>query len=174
MAKQYYYLVASLPYLKFADQPAITKKIFLEECEKWLSPKEVEAILSLEDVHGTGESAFLALREWKEFDLSFRQGLLSYREERQKGNDKKGFVSGNALEAGNPLEMEMNFEKARWDFLENLQVGHYFDIQKIMIYFLQLGILVRLAKFDKDKGEAYFHEICEVKYGNEAGEGPIS
>lgn len=146
----------------------MTRESFLEECGKWLSPRDMEELGALDGEEET-ESASAVLKAWQEFNMSLKKDLASFREERKKGNEKKpGFLAGKVLEQANPLEMELYLEKAKWDFLENLEVGHFFDIGKLAVYYLKLGILVRLEKFDKDKGETYFHEICEVKHDNAA------
>ena len=167
MGSGYYYLTASLPQLKFKEEAPFRGEQFLEECEKWLSPGDMKEIMFSAVVCSDGAFNSPVLEKWREFDRVFRQELAEYREERKKGMDRKpAFLAGKILEQVNPLEMEISFEKARWDFLESLSVGHFFDVEKLVIYYLQLGILTRLGKFNKDKGEAYFHEICEVKYGD--------
>ena len=50
MSNKYYYLIASLPYLKFGDQPPIFKAAFITECEKWLSPEDMVLVNSA-DIH---------------------------------------------------------------------------------------------------------------------------
>lgn len=167
MSRAYYYLLASLPQLNFRGDPPVTEENFLEECEKWLSPGDMREITALGGGCLTEKCRLPVLTMWRDFDLSLRKELAEYREERVTGvGQKPASLAGKILEQANPLEMEKWFEKTKWDFLENLAGGHFFDIERLVIYYLQLRILVRLETFNKDKGETYFHEICEVKYDN--------
>ena len=166
MTKKYYYLVASLPYLEFNKDIAINKAKFLEECEKWLTPKDFE-LLSSADI--CSETAFLGttdlFRTFKEKDDEITKELAAFREARRRGEEPR--VEGNiriAVEQENPLLMEREIEKIRWDYFEEVKTGHYFDINFLVIYFLQLQLMERLAGFDKDKGESYFYKLCEVNY----------
>jgi hypothetical protein len=179
MNREYYYLAASLPYLKFREEPPFTMEQFLEECEKWLSGKDMQEIREslrppVREVSGSGRqnggSFSPVLREWITFNSALKNDIAAYREERKKGGEKKpSGEAGKILEAGDPLEMELYFEKVRWEFLDDLAAGRFFDIGKLIVYCVQLSILERLAKFEKDKGETFFHEICEVKYEYASG-----
>ena len=60
--------------------------------------------------------------------------------------------------------MEEALERIRWDFLEGKTAENMFDINWLVLYFLKLQIAERLTTFDKDKGESFFYELCEVKY----------
>ena len=137
MSNAYYYLVASLPHLAFGDAPPISRERFLEECAKWLTPSDL-ARLSKE-----------ALEGWKEFDLGFRGEIKEAREAQSK----------NILGETNPLFMEKRFEEARWNFLEDKELGHHFDLEILTIYLLKLRILERLAGFDTEKGKVVFESI---------------
>ncbi|MFA6636261.1 MAG: DUF2764 family protein [Candidatus Omnitrophota bacterium] len=167
MSSEYYYLTASLPHLTFKTEPPFSKERFLDECEKWLSRGDLESLLAADNAEEARAGNSQVLAKWKEFDLSLKKELAEYRRERRGGTERKpGNLAGKVLSAANPLEMELSLERARWDYLDDLAVGHFFDIGKLIVYYLQLGILVRLAKFDKDKGETYYYEMGEVKYDN--------
>ncbi len=80
MNKDYYYLVASLPYLLFGDEPPISSPKFLEECGKWVPPVQLRRILSakLQDDEIKGEDAE-PVREWKMFNLELKKELARVR-----------------------------------------------------------------------------------------------
>ena len=167
MSSEYYYLTASLPYLTFKAEPPVSKERFIEECEKWLSFGDLESLLAADNAEEPGAGNSPVLVKWKEFDLSLKKELAEYRQERKRGADRKpDNLAGKVLSAANPLDMELSLERVRWDYLEDLATGHFFDIGKLIVYYLQLSILERLAKFDKDKGETYYYEMGEVKYDN--------
>lgn len=137
MSNTYYYLVASMPHLAFGAAPPISREKFLEECAKWLTPSDF-AKLSEGELEG-----------WKGFDLGFRVEIKEAREGRSK----------NILGETNPLLMEKRFEQARWNFLEDKELGHHFDLEILTIYLLKLRILERLAGFDTEKGKVVFESI---------------
>ncbi|MBD3426926.1 MAG: DUF2764 family protein [Candidatus Omnitrophica bacterium] len=171
MRNKHYYLVASLPYLIFEDEPPVSSASFLEECRKWLSDEEMRTVKSA-DISGGGESAGggTVLSEWLSFDRRLRKSLALFRKARKSGEQ---FRAENALksitEQENPLLMEKEFERLRWRFLEEKAAGFFYDINSLVIYYLQLQILQRLASFDRDKGERYFYELCEVDYEQAIG-----
>ena len=55
----------------------------------------------------------------------------------------------------------------RWDYLADKELSFLFDINSLILYFLKLQILERIDSFDKDKGERFFYNICEVNYEQE-------
>ena len=60
--------------------------------------------------------------------------------------------------------MEQMIERIRWNFLDSLESGNFFDLNFLVIYFLKIQILERLQSFDKEKGKKVFEAMCEVKY----------
>jgi hypothetical protein len=58
-----------------------------------------------------------------------------------------------------PLQAEELLNRARWSYLDELEVGHYFDIEKILVYALRLQILARKALFEEDKGVEMFQKV---------------
>jgi len=163
---KYYYLVASIPYIKFGDIPPYTKDKFIEEGRKWLSPEDMKRLLSadLENPEIAPEDIEL-LKDWKRFDMFLREGLARARAAR-KNNDgyKVSDELKNIIEQPNPLLMEMALEETRWDYIEGKSVIYQFDVNWLVLWFLQLQILERIQRFNKDKGEKFFYETCEVKY----------
>ncbi|MGD9015650.1 MAG: hypothetical protein PVI33_06480, partial [Candidatus Omnitrophota bacterium] len=73
---KYYYLIASLPLLKFTEAPFLSGTSFITEAKKWLSPDDF-AILSKVDINNflIDEKDTPLLRKWKEFEYSNRSEL---------------------------------------------------------------------------------------------------
>ncbi len=166
MTNKYYYLVASLPYLKFEEKPPISKKKFIDECAKWLTPSDMEIILAAEKGCQKIRCANAeALKEWKTFEGDLSKELAAIREARKKGEEiKTSEMFRNILREETPLLMEEKLERARWSFLEEKETEHFFDVNWLIVYFLKIKIMERMAQFDKDKGEAIFYKLCEVDY----------
>jgi hypothetical protein len=166
MANQYYYLVASLPYLHFDRKCPISTESFLAECKKWLSEYDMALLTSASiNTHNIKPSAALAVKQWAEFDGDLRGEIAAVRKNTQdKRNDKPGLSARMVFEQPHPLLMEQAFEKIRWQFLDSLEAGNFFDINFLVVYFLKLQIMERLAMFDKKTGEKAFQDMYEVEY----------
>jgi len=167
MANKYYYLVSSLPYLDFEKPLPITKETFLNESEKWLTQEDLKR-LSEANIHELTifPKDLETLKLWKTFDNELRKEIATIRKRSLSQEEKEsqpGFreIFGQA----NPLLMERSLERKRWDFLNGIEIDYHFDINILIIYFLKLQIIERLASFDKKKGMEIFENLCEVKYG---------
>lgn len=162
---KHYYLIAQLPALFFGKETYMTIAVFLQEAERWLNRKEY-ALLSRVDLDDT---RFLAddpqtLRDYKQLEFSLRSELALWRNARRLGQEYRPTSFPLSLfEEGNPLEIEIRLLRLRWDFLEEQEVGHHFDFDLLVLYYLKLQILRRLATFDKIKGLEVFKQLCEVK-----------
>ena len=165
--KEYYYLVASLPYLKFGQDPGVSRNEFLAECEKWLDAEDIAGVISADvnELEPRAEERSV-VREWKRFDLAMREELAKIRLSAKEGSrEKVPLLLKDIFEERTPLLAEENIQKKRWDFLEELESGFHFDINVLIIYCLKIQILERMFGFDKEKGREMFKNLCEVKYG---------
>ena len=166
MVNKYYYLVSSLPYLRFAQQPPMGKESFLRESNKWLKPHDMDILsaASINDFSIRQEDSSV-IKQWKEFDLGLRTELaLARNNTRHNRHEKPGPLAKTALDAPNPLLMEQALEQIRWEFLDSLEWGNFFDLNFLVVYFLKIQILERLQMFDKEKGEHVFESMCEAGY----------
>lgn len=164
--REYYYLVASLPYLRFGHAPGISKDEFLSECKKWLDREDITDVASADvsDLKVRSGERFV-VSEWKCFDLAMREELARIRLSAKEGTrGKVPLLLKEIFEERTPLLAEGNIQKKRWDFLEELESGFHFDVNVLIIYCLKIQILERLSGFDKEKGRETFENLCEVKY----------
>ena len=166
---EYYYLVATLTYLKFADAPPVSSEEFLSECRRWLSPEDMRSLESA----GRGHHELMpgdapVLKEWKAFDRRLREELAVVRSARKKS---EAFKAPERLrqfvDQQNPLLVELELERFRWGFLEDRGAVYFFDVNALIVYFLKLQMLERMAEFNKDAGEKFFYKYCEVDYEKE-------
>ncbi len=163
MGNKYYYLVASLPYLKFQKHPLISKEAFLDECAKWLSEKD-KALLESVDFRKEKKETNELIGKWDEFDKGLKREIARFREAKKSGMPEKSLsdTARSIMAEENPFLVEERFEKTRWDFLLNEELKYSFDINTLIIYFLKLEIMERLSEFNKEKGEEKFYKYCEV------------
>ncbi|MCD6134064.1 MAG: DUF2764 family protein [Candidatus Omnitrophica bacterium] len=157
---KYYYLNASLPYLSFPQPPVFRREELLSCAEEWLGKKE-QSILQ--------ESRFdnfrilpgepLILRRWKKFEYQLRKELSFWR---QKGRKSSGSELTESLKDKNPLECEYELISRRWEFLDELEEGHFFDFDYLVIYSLKLSLLEYWFSFNKEKGRLNFEALVEL------------
>lgn len=105
-----------------------------------------------------GASSSLTLEKWRSFDTALRNELAKIRATRRKEESIGYLRQSRYLDAGlahlaaaacrNPsiLEAERMLDEARWRFLEELSLGHYFDLDFLIVYAHKLLILERWEK----------------------------
>lgn len=163
---KYYYLVSQLPFLRFNEKTYITRDYLLGEAKKWLNPSDF-LIFSGVDINSFSDSYGdpKVLRDYKKFERNMRNEILLLRKGlRANGEHKVSDVLQEIVNQGNPLEIEKKLLYLRWRFIEELESGHYFDLDFIILYSLKVQILRRLFVFDKEKGIKKFEAACRVSY----------
>ena len=171
MLDHYYYMVSSLPMLAYDTERFMSEEEFLDCCESTVSPHDYRLLKNTSLVPADSEeSSHPVLEKWNSWERSLRNDLVKIRAGR-KGVDGDKYVASGAIETGlqniardacaaaTPLEAEIILDRARWEYLENLEAGHYFDLGKLIIYYLQLQLLRRRSRLIKEKGLAAFDEI---------------
>ncbi len=160
---KYYYFVAQLPFLTFNEPSSIDKEQFLAEAKKWLSNKDFSILspVSINDFYSQDQDP-VVLKTYKDFELTLREALASLRKLNTNQELKLSVDLSLNLAEGNPLEVEVKLLSLRWQFIENLESGHIFDLEALILYFLKLQILKRLFTFNKEAGTAVFDKLSEV------------
>lgn len=156
---KYYYFVSQLPFLTFGQESYIDKEGFLGEAKKWLSDKDFSSVsgVSLNDFYPRdGDSEVLA--NYKNFERALREEISRFR----RNESRIGSSFDLNLNQGTPLEIEKALLHLRWEFIESLEGGHFFDLEILILHFLKLQVLERLFTFDRDKGTVVFDKLCEV------------
>lgn len=169
MSHTYYYLVASLPTLYLDSPLIISYEQFLSLSKEQLSSNDflslTEATLSF-DVEQ--KHANPCLNAWARFNRNLRNEIARYRATRG-GKDPLDYIRGEksfeprimevvqeAARAENPLMGEKILDRFRWRYLDELILGHYFDLDALMVYALKLQILERYTMIQSGKGKEIF------------------
>lgn len=160
----YYYLGAQLPILFFEREPLISLEDFVAEAGKWLDGTDLRALdAAALDETDPAPGRPVVLERVLEFERDLRGDIEAYRRSVKAGQDYKPVhFPASLVKEGNPLEVEKKLLRLRWDLLSELEVGHFFDIEFVLIYRLKLQILRRLFLFDKPRGVQAFQQLCEV------------
>lgn len=172
--KQYYYLIASLPMLEFGMKVPFSYERFLSSCREQLDRHDMETIESSsifpsEDARGTSST----LREWKKFDTALRNELVKVRAAKYS-KDPQRYIRGDghidhsittfvqwAVNQDSPLESELALDRMRWEKIEDLRRGHYFDIDYLITYALHLQMLERWERINADDGMEALGRLLE-------------
>ena len=81
-------------------------------------------------------------------------------------------LAREAFGQADPAVAEESMNRARWQFLESLELGHAFDLQRLLIYSIKLQLLERKNAMTTAKGEERFQAMRAVGVEKiKAGEG---
>lgn len=178
---QHYYLVASLPTISYESKDAMSPEEFLDLCKQHLSDDEYQAIAAA-SIDGPAAGALPdgspALTRWLEHERGLRNALVKLRAP-NRGADAEAHIrrdeDGNdgtsadsitelareAHSSETPLGAETSLNQARWRFLEDLETGHFFDLDRVVLYYIKLQIIARRALFDRKQGEERYNAVTE-------------
>jgi hypothetical protein len=143
--------------LIFGAKPPFSYERFLQACAGFIPERES---LMLAEIPHTGEHPYggihCALDAWYEFDRDLRNELVKIRAVRKKIDPVKymrlddgyvePYITHIALAACrnvSVLEAERTLDQERWNKLEEIAAGHFFDFDFLAVYALKLLILLR-------------------------------
>jgi hypothetical protein len=160
MSAYYVYLISSLPVLNFSAKLPFSLENFFDKCKNLMPDKELEILRSAcgQNSYSLDVQGIASLRQWVNFEITLRNELVHARAARGKVDALKflrlpdsaqawiSHVAMAAYRSTSILEAEKILDQARWNFLEDLSLGHYFDFDFLLIYGLRLKILERWEK----------------------------
>ena len=167
MPAYYTYLISSLPSLSFSGKLPFSSEDFIIRCKNLIPEKEFEILRSVcqQEIDFLDRPLSNSLEQWVSFELALRNELVRARAGRKKVDPLKFLrlpdspqaeISHLALTAYRStaiLEAEKILDQGRWNFLETLSLGHYFDFDFLLIYGLKLKILERWEQILKANKE---------------------
>lgn len=161
---KYFYLISQLPSLTFDKSSYMTTDLFLEEAEKWLDGRDFKLLSKIELGSIDLVKQFPgSLQTYQKVENEFRNEVAAYRKANKEDLDyKPSLFPTSTLKEGNPLEIEKKLLFFRWQLIEEMEVEHHFNLAFIMLYYLKLQILQKLAQFDKQKGMEKFQKVSKV------------
>lgn len=170
------FLAASLPTLLFGKPSQITLAEFDAMAEEYLSAEKFAALTSFSfpvpekdpencrDCH----RIFAAARR---FERTLRTRIAKIRSERLERGVRVAdpeeffteieYILNAAMSCDDPVEREMLIDRVRWDFLEDMSVGHMIDFEALCIYRLKLQILAPYAGRTPEEGTPRFEMALE-------------
>ncbi len=167
----YYYLVASLPMLFYETERIPAVGAFLELCRQHVGARDYRLLLnaSISNLKPAQPSC-ATLELWRCWEIALRNELVKLRAKGRAVEAEKYLldspfiisvrdIARDAFAQDSPLLAEDILNRGRWNYLDELEVGHHFDIEKILIYSLRLQLLQRKALFDERKGLEAFEQL---------------
>ncbi|MCI0495108.1 DUF2764 family protein [candidate division KSB1 bacterium] len=161
---KYYYLIAELPTLFFGKEPGISVEKFLEEAQNWLDTRDYK-ILKQVDINDvtTGAKIAAVYDQFNAYESGIRADIGLWREARKREQEYKPANFPVAmLKEGNPLEIELRLMEMRWQFIDDIERAHHFDLGFLILYYLKLQILQRYFTFNKEQGLKKLQKLYEV------------
>ena len=168
MPAYYTYFISTLPMLIWGARPPFSFEKFLNLCQGFIPEAGIELLKKCSvtgeyvhpaparrgGVHPVAQNS--TLKKWHVFDTALRNELVRIRAShkhidpqpyiRQQGHYRDSYLTHSAMNAHrNPstLEAEKALDQERWNFLDELSRGHYFDIDFLIVYVHKLLLLER-------------------------------
>ncbi|MBN2534242.1 MAG: DUF2764 family protein [Spirochaetales bacterium] len=170
---QYYYTGASLPFLDFESDPPFPMDEFLLTCKRECTKRDFSLLEEISLIPADQSAGQYPLVDnFYAWERSLRNELVLLRAKKKgidpgeylqegKGQLEPVLVARSAFQNESPLAAEKILSKARWMYLDNLEIGHYFDLEKLIVYKLKLEILIQKAQTNEDRGREMYKTIME-------------
>lgn len=169
----YIYLISSLPSLNFDTKPPFSFDNFLNRCRGLISNEDMDIIRSsgsLVSDHVPVKN--ITLKKWLAFETILRNELVKIRSSRKKADPAKylredahpesvyaSHIAINACRKSSVLDAEKTLDLDRWRYLEELSIGHYFDIDVMIIYACKLLLLEKWYKIRSAEANKMLEEV---------------
>jgi len=144
--------------LHFGAKPPFGMEKFFSICAELVSQEDMDTLKK--SLNGEGQGAY------HDFETALRNELVKIRSQRKHLDASKflredghtdqwiSHIAAGASRNPSAIDAERTLDLDRWRFLDELSMGHYFDIELLIIYARKLAILerwerVRTANADK-------------------------
>lgn len=167
----HWYLVASLPYLRFGEKPLMTRAAFLAACSDWLPAEQFEALKQVFDDRCSPDDE--TARRWWDGEVELRNAIVRVRA-KNRSTDAARFVRPHegfsfsiekavtdAFTRANPLEQEAELDRVRWAQADELAQTSPFGFPGILAFAAKLRIAERWAGLDAAAGLGNVEKFIE-------------
>jgi hypothetical protein len=177
--RNHYYFVSSLPLLSYEERAAGDPADFIANAASYLTEREVALVgASRIDAPETVDLGTRTGTEYARFERGLRNALVRLRAA-NRGSDPEEYIrtdqAGNdesdtpglrelarqAVAEESALAAEDMINRARWERLDELESGHYFDTERLVVYHLKLQVLARRRSFVRSRGEERYRQASE-------------
>jgi len=173
MAEQFYYQVSSLPMLRFGEPAPLTPAAFDEFCRGQL-PAAVAAALARLTLVPEGRPCCEVERLWQVWETYVRNCLVQYRAARLQRDPAASLRPDDDVFPGDrrrleeifsdadPRRRDLELDRLRWQRLDDLAVGHDFDLGALVLYKLRLLLVGRWSDRSAAEGTEVHDGLVEA------------
>jgi len=180
----HWYLVSSLPTLRIGEKPPMGADVFRAACMGWLSEDELEIIdAALENREPVMAGCAAA---WWTREVQLRDAIVRVRA-KNRNTDASPFIQPHdgfsatiekwvidAFTRPDPMEQEMELDRARWSLIEELTVTAPFSFAAILAFAVKVRIAERWAGMDEETGTENVEKLIEESLTGDRNEGVVS
>jgi hypothetical protein len=160
----YYSFVASLPSLQIGDEPPVSVEEYIENASQWITEREIGILKAVLLNEPTASPCSLS-EAWNNLETQLRNAVakhrgqklgVDYKEYLQPHDNFSGEVEAlvaDAFTQNDPVELEQELDRARWNLAEGLVGQETFGFEKILAYGIQLKIVERWNRMDVKVGK---------------------
>lgn len=170
MSNQYYYAAASLPLLIFDKPSQISDNEFLEICKTNLSEDIYQIIAACKfPIFSSKHKKNKIAKDYWNFEKKLKNKLVKIRAENLE-LDYKAFVkegeiynqlaldyAANIVKQDNAYEAEKYLNKACWQFIDDLSINNFANLNFFVAYYIKLQINLRQNSFNFEKGKENYN-----------------
>lgn len=159
----HWYLVASLPYLRFGEKPSVSREAFLAACTDWLAEEDTAALKVAFENRCAPDSE--VAKRWWNGEVELRDAVVRARA-KNRSTDAARFIRPHdgfslsiekmvtdAFTRTNPLEQEAELDRARWTLADELALTAPFGFDGLLAFAVKLRIAERWAGLDAAAGQ---------------------
>ena len=151
--------------------PPMSAEEFLESCSRLLTAPDFTDIQQARlNAARTGNARIELLKRFQDAEFGLRNELVKLRAKKlgveqdryireESLNPLLAAAARDILEQETPLKSETYMSGTLWTILEDLMVGHYFDVDFLTAYYLKIQILERQASFQVEAGKQKLESI---------------
>lgn len=173
----YYYLVSTLPSLRWEDDSPFSCEEFLLMCKGNISEKDYNII---EETFSGKPTSSKYVKNWQSFQSMVKREMADQRSKKlniagdkykNSGDKEYRIVESvrNALSAPNALEGELVIMQLYWKYLDDESASHVFDLEGLLGFSIKLQLLQRKSSFDKVEGNREFMALLSNLQSNIKG-----
>lgn len=151
------------------QEPPISSEAMLDVCRRFTKGGEYQGLVDSTLDPDSPDAPGLC-RPFRDWEKSLRNELVILRAAEQNLNSEDYFretepvfgtssVAAEAMTKDSPLEAEIFLDRCRWSKIDELAMGHFFDIEFLRSYRMKLQILERRALFDEERGFAAYRDL---------------
>jgi hypothetical protein len=165
----HWYLVASLPYLRFGEKPPTGRTAFFTACSGWLAENDIAVLQAV--FENRDPAAGGVAQCWWKSEVQLRDAVVRVRA-KNRSTDAGRFIQPydgfsvsiekmvtDAFTRANPLEQEAELDRARWTLADELALTAPFGFAGILAFAVKLRIAERWAGFSEKEGQKNVEDL---------------